>query len=197
MKSVRARWVVVTVLAVAAFAGGLTAAAQEGPDSPEGTPGVDLSFDAEARLTPTEQIAWAEEKQGSLFQTREYATRLLSQARQEDRPDIIKINCINNKLMEINAQIQSYEERTTSLREAIALNDNDRRLHEYRVLVVVYQKVQSLRMEVDACIGEEMIGPGSSRTTMLRDGTEVEVDLTEVEIPEPLMDRPPHASGYY
>jgi len=154
-----------------------------------------MAFEREAALAPQEQIGWADEKHGTVVQTREYASRLLAQARQADRPDIVKINCLNNKLMEINAQIQSFEDRRNSLREAIAVGDNDRRMHEYRVLVVVYQKVQSLRMEVEACIGEESGYMGRSRITILREPDVTQQDMTIVDVPDVFLDRPPHASG--
>ncbi len=195
-----ARWWVVSALAVGvAFVVGWTAAAQEGPatSSPGEGDEVQMAFQQEANLTPQEQIGWADEKYATVVQTREYASRLLAQARQADRPDIVKINCLNNKLMEINAQIQGYEDRRNSLREAISLNDNDRRMHEYRVLVVLYQKVQSLRMEVEACIGEEFGYMGAPSVTVVRDPGMSPVDLTEVEFPDPILDRPPHASGTY
>jgi hypothetical protein len=193
-------WVVSSLAVVAAFVGGLTAAAQEGPATSNPGTGDDMqmAFEQEANLTPQEQMGWADEKYDTVVQTREYATRLLSTARQADRPDIVKINCLNNKLMEINAQIQSYEDRRNSLREAVNLGDNDRRMHEYRVLVVVYQKVQSLRMEVEACIGEEMGYMGRAQITVLRDPNATpQADLTEVDIPDVVLDRPPHASGTY
>jgi hypothetical protein len=193
------RWWVVSSLAVgAAFVGGLTAAAQEGPATTNPSGGQNmLAFEQEANLTPQEQLGWADEKATTVVQTREYASRLLATARQADRPDIVKINCLNNRLMEINAQIQSFEDRRNSLREAINLGDNDRRMHEYRVLVVVYQKVQSLRMEVEACIGEEAGWVGGSHTTVVRDPGMTPFDFTTVDIPDTVLDRPPHASGTY
>lgn len=195
---IASKWWVVSAIGIA-FVVGLTAAAQEGPAARAATPEDDvaLAFEQEAGLTPQEQLGWADEKYTTVVQTREYAARLLASARQADRPDIVKINCLNNKLMEINAQIQSFEDRRNSLREAVQLNDNDRRMHEYRVLVVVYQKVQSLRMEVEACIGEEMGYMGTPAVTVLQDPNLTLIDMTTVEVPDPLLDRPPHASGYY
>ncbi len=192
------KWWVVSGIGIA-FVIGLTAAAQEGPAAGASSPGddVQLAFEQEANLTPQEQLGWADEKYTNVVQTREYAARLLASARQADRPDIVKINCLNNKLMEINAQIQSFEDRRNSLREAVQLNDNDRRMHEYRVLVVVYQKVQSLRMEVEACIGEEMGYMGAPAVTVLQDPSVTLIDMTTVDVPDPLLDRPPHASGFY
>jgi hypothetical protein len=195
-----AKWWVVSSLAVgAAFVGGLTAAAQEGPAaSNPGTGGeTALTFEQEANLTPQEQIGWADEKYDTITQTREYASRLLATARQADRPDIVKINCLNRLLMEVDAQIQSYEDRRNSLREAINLGDNDRRMHEYRVLVVVYQKVQALRMEVETCIGEGGSYADGTHVTVERDPGMTPDDFTAVDIPDVVLDRPPHASGTY
>jgi hypothetical protein len=191
-------WILFVAIA-AAFVGGFTAAADEGSRS--GTAGgdrIDMGFEQEANLTPQEQIAWADEKFTALENTRDYAIRLLSEARGEDRPDIIRINCLNNKLMEINAQILSFGDRRTSLGEAVRLGDNERRMHEYRVLVVVYQKVQSLRVELELCIGEGgIITTGGASVTPLLDPSVQNADLTGVDLPAPLMDRPPHGSGYY
>lgn len=178
---------------------GVMAGAQEGPAARHRGTEEDLTmaFVEEARLSPQEMLRWADEKHTSVVQTREYAMRLLTEARQADRPDIVKINCLNNKLMEINAQVQSFEDRRNSLREAVRLGDDDRRRHEYRVLVVVYGKVQTLRMELEACIGEEMAYVGDPRVTVLRDPDLTPLDFTKVDVPEPWLERPPHASGYY
>ena len=201
MNTSRTRFVKMMLAVMAAFVVGvMTAAAQEGPRA-SGTGGenrVDLGFEQEASLSPAEQTAWADEKSATIVQTREYVNRLLSAARQADRPDIVRINCLNNKLMEINAQIGAFEDRRTALREAITMGDNERRLHEYRVLVVVYQKIQSLRGEAEACIGEEMGYMGAPVVTVIPpEGGSGEIDLTTPDVPVPFMDRPPHGSGYY
>ena len=191
------RGVLATVALGAAIVGAWSATAQVGPAGSASGDETVMSFEQEANLTPQEQLGWADEKHDVIIQTQEYASRLLASARQEDRPDIVRINSLNNKLMEINAQIQSFEDRRTSLREAINLGDNDRRRHEYRVLVVVYQKVQTLRMEVEACIGSQGIGADGAEITVIRDPEMTPDDLTDLVIPEPLLDRPPHASPSY
>jgi hypothetical protein len=195
---IASKWGVLASVALgAAVVGAWTATAQEGPASADPGGETRMSFEQEANLSPQEQLGWADEKYGVIVQTQEYAARLLASARQEDRPDIVRINCLNNKLMEINAQIQSFDDRRTSLREAINLGDNDRRRHEYRVLVVVYQKIQTLRMEVEACIGSTGPGGAGAEITVIRDPGLTPEDLTELEIPEPMLDRPPHASPSY
>ena len=195
---IASKWgVVASVSLGAAVVGAWTATAQEGPAGSSTGGETQMSFEQEANLSPQEQLGWADEKYGVIVQTQEYAARLLASARQEDRPDIVRINCLNNKLMEINAQIQSFDDRRTSLREAINLGDNDRRRHEYRVLVVVYQKVQTLRMEVEACIGSTGPGGEGAEITVLRDPGMTPEDLTDLEMPEPMLDRPPHASPSY
>jgi len=185
----------------AAFLGGwVTAAAQTGPGASGTGRGnaVDLGFDQDANLSPAEQAAWADEKSQTILQTRDYVARLLAQARQADRPDIVKINCLNNKLMEVEAQIAAFEDRRTALRESISLGDDERRMHEYRVLVVVYQKIQSLRGEAEACIGEEMGYMGEPVVTVTPpEGQDLTGDLTNPEVPSVYVDRPPHGSGYY
>jgi len=189
------KWLILAAVAMgAALAAGFTATAQEGPASSSPGGDVQMSFDQEANLTPQEQIGWADEKYDVIVQTQEYASRLLASARQEDRPDIVRINCLNNKLMEINAQIQSFDDRRTSLREAIGLGDQDRRQHEYRVLVVVYQKIQTLRMEVEQCIGSAGPTGEGADVTVIRDPGLTPEDLTELEIPDLMLDRPPYAS---
>lgn len=196
MGIVKNPWFTLSVVGTA-FVLGLVAAAQEGPAADARGIGedVDLTFEREAVLTPAEQTAWADEKHATIVQTREYAARLLGEARRDDRPDIVRINCLNNKLMEINAQVGTFEDRRTALREAIGVGDDDRRRHEYRVLVVVYQKIQSLRLEAEACIGEGGGYMGEARIRVTR--PDQEVDMTEVEVPDVFLDRPPHGSGYY
>jgi hypothetical protein len=87
--------------------------------------------------------------------------------------DVIKLNCVNDKLLQIKQLLNIAEAAMTNLHEAVAQQDEAGRYHEYGKIVITEQQVQVLASEAETCIGEELIFFGP---------TEVIVD--EPELPD-------------
>lgn len=148
----------------------------------------------EARLSPTQQIAWAEQQEGNIQRTARRVQRMLDQARQER--DLIRITCLNDKLTQLNANLESFQSRREQHAEAVRAN-SDRVEHHYRIMAILAERGRSLRSEADACVGGEDVSFGATEVTTEIDPTITDDDATEWEIGDGEFVRPPSASGYY
>lgn len=154
------------------------AAAQEGPEPPPATepPPEGEPQGQERPLTPAEQLAAGKQvvTQGEMLSKR--VQWLLDQARRES--DIIRVNCLNAKLAEVNANLRTAGARLEALEKAV---DPDRRTHEYTLLTVLGKKFQLLEQETGQCVGQDMFDLGATRIV-----TEIDESTIPDESPDDL-----------
>ena len=94
--------------------------------------------------------------------------------------DVIKLNCVNDKYLQIKSLLNLMDEASARLEVAILGKDEDARYHEYTMFTVSAEKVRGLRGEADGCVGEELTYLG-----------ETVVDVKKPEIPDdPTNDNP-------
>jgi hypothetical protein len=94
--------------------------------------------------------------------------------------DVIKLNCVNDKYLQIKSLLNLMDEASARLEVAILSKDEDARYHEYTMFTVSAEKVRALRGEADGCVGEELTYLG-----------ETVVDVKKPEIPDdPTDDNP-------
>lgn len=79
--------------------------------------------------------------------------------------DIIKLNCVNDKMLLFKQLVNIAEEAQTSMTESIALNDDPARYHFYGQIILAKEKAETLRGEAEGCIGSEIdfLGPTQVR----------------------------------
>ncbi len=122
-------------------------------------------------LTSEEMVAQAKaiDRQGTQLATT--LSKMLSEARRDK--DILRVNCLNRKLTEVNATTTTVNQRFGDLQDAIAGGDRARASHEYTVLTVLNEKLNSLDQEAALCLGQGMYEPGASKivTTISTDPT--------------------------
>lgn len=87
--------------------------------------------------------------------------QLLSSVRNKDG-DIIKINCINEKLASMKGFVKVGEQSYISLNTAASSNDAGAAKHHYTLISVAREKVRTLAGEAGLCTGEEMRFAGSA-----------------------------------
>ncbi len=68
--------------------------------------------------------------------------------------DVVKLNCVNEKLTQIKGLLRISEQADIALQEAVARRESTSSEHEYTKLVIAQQKVSQLRSEAEACIGQ-------------------------------------------
>jgi hypothetical protein len=179
----RAHWFRASSSVVALLLGMATAHAQDaagtttttkrtvttsGTATPAGTELEVGGVGAQAAVTPDEQIEQANQIVRRAVALAERLSKMLDEARREK--DIMRANCVNRKLTEVNANTRNVEQRAAALRAAAQTNDEARRSHEYTVLTVLSQKLTSLDQEATQCLGQSLYEPGASQIVTLIPG---------------------------
>lgn len=155
-----------------------------------GEAGMDVT--QRANLTPQQQLEEAQEIVEKGNNVSRQVASMLDEARQER--DIIRVTCLNDKLTQINANLRTATTRAEALEDAVEAQDAPRRNHEFTVLTVIAQKLQTLEREAQQCIGEDIFETGATTVeTTVDDQDPVDPDeLPDLEVPVPVL--PPPAS---
>jgi len=121
--------------------------------------------------------------------------KLLAEAREEK--DVIKVNCVNEKLTSIKGLIRIAEQAEMNLQEAVSKAEKDSALHEFHKILISHQKIKVLRAEAEQCIGELAFAVGKTSVEVEVDKDQVpEQDPTDIKLPETEIIRPPAASPF-
>ena len=132
-------------------------------------------------------------------QSREYAKNmgevlkriqvLQDQAKREK--DIIRLNCVTDKVVQVRVNISIAEQSMASLQEAVTRADEGERTHEFTRLTIVNQKVLVLGAEAENCIGEDLSFVGATRVDVEVDPSIPVTDPTQPGGPVVSVERPP------
>ncbi|MCB9559543.1 MAG: hypothetical protein H6708_03965 [Kofleriaceae bacterium] len=142
-----------------------TAAAPDGTGggTADELPDVVVSSDTEVKLSPREMASESdkmiEDMQGMLRRVLE----LQSTARKSK--DVIKLNCVNDKLLAIKKLVNIAESSRNDLTEAISGGDPANQRHQYIKVKQSSERATSERDGAEACIGEELIFVGPTEVT--------------------------------
>ncbi|MDB4987504.1 MAG: hypothetical protein JWN04_2682 [Myxococcaceae bacterium] len=141
--------------------GGVTVPTAGAPTA-AGTTSVEVGpVQTRAAVTPAEQLAQADVISRRADQLAQRLSKMLDESRRDK--DILRANCVNRKLTEVNANTRNIQQRAQALRDANATNDEARRGHEFTVLTVLGQKLESLDQEATQCLGQSVYEPGASQ----------------------------------
>ncbi|HZJ55824.1 MAG TPA: hypothetical protein VFD38_16905 [Myxococcaceae bacterium] len=109
--------------------------------------------------------------------------------------DVVKLNCVNEKLTQVKGLLRISEQSDVALQEAVVKKDSTAAEHEYSKVSIAKTKVDQLRNESEQCIGQLAFRTDENLTV------EVEVpsglpteDPTNPPEPSPPTNRPPPAS---
>lgn len=140
-------------------------------DEPAASPDVTVPMEKQAQLTAAEMTAQAT----TLIDQMQEALKRIVDLQQvaKRQKDVIKLNCVNDKLLQVKQLLNIAEGARTNLTEAIAQEDEEGRYHEFGKIVIAEQQVRVLAGEAENCIGEELIFIGPT-----------EVDVDEPELPD-------------
>jgi hypothetical protein len=173
-------------------------AQEPAPPAPAVTPAgeVDLSVKQRSTLTPQEMLGQGKDYFKGMNETVGHIQTLQETARRQK--DIIKLNCVTDKLVQAKVNINIAEQSMTSLQENISRSDEGGGTHEFTRLTIVNQKVLILGTEAENCIGEDLSFVGATRVDVEVDPGIPTSDPTLPPPPTPSIDlvRPPPASNY-
>jgi len=175
-----------SVAVMALVAGGFgVAAAQEAPQPPTA---VELEARREVNLTPPEMLTTARGYLPAMDKGAAVVKQQLAEARKQR--DVVKTLCLNDKLQQINLAITTANDRVNGLASAVSQNDTDRAKHEFTVIQVLRDRVNTLVTEAQQCIGEETGFIGDSLVTMEIDPSIPDTDPSDFP-DDPLLSEPP------
>lgn len=115
---------------------------------------VELRSNRVANLSGPEQLRASQTIIDQLTAGRFRISSLLDRARTQDR-DIIKVNCLGDKLNQADVNVRSSREHRELLETAVRVNNEGQRNHEYGLLVIFRQRGEALEGESRQCVGEE------------------------------------------
>ena len=90
--------------------------------------------------------------------------RYLEEAREQR--DVLKLNCVNEKLTAIKGLLRVSEQAYTEMMTALATKDVTVAQHEYEKIMIANGKTDELSAESEVCIGELAVYSGQTSVTV-------------------------------
>lgn len=151
MRSPRKPWVAVLA---ALLAGGVTYAQSPARPEKSGDKGDKAAKAAkEVKLSLPEMVARGESLEVQIKADMRHVLHLQTKARQEK--DVIKLNCINDKLVQLKAQVNIFDSANALLKSALESGATaDDRQSTFTEATQTGAAIKTLRAEADVCVGE-------------------------------------------
>ncbi len=129
-------------------------ASEADPSELTGDENLSLIDEDVASLSNKQKLNRAEKKITRMRENLESTTELLQSVRDSER-DVLKINCINEKLAAIKGFVKVSEQSYINLEGAVRKGDGGSAEHHYKLISVAHQKVRNLGAEANLCTGNE------------------------------------------
>jgi hypothetical protein len=184
-----ARLLITTLLASAALAQSGGAGAADAPAAPNQ---ADIAVKQRSTLSPQEMVQQGNDYFKSMNETVKRISTLQEQSKRQK--DIIRLNCVTDKLVQTKVNLTIAEQAMAALQENIARADEGGRTHEFTRLTIVNQKVTVLGAEAENCIGEDLSFVGATRVDVEVDPNLPQIDVTSPAVPTLPIERPQDAS---
>lgn len=131
-----------------------------------------------------------EELSKQVFLDIRHVKHLQAQARKQQ--DVIKLTCINDKLVQLLAQANLFDKEKSELADFLSTND-DARFNTYELVVDRATRVHKLREEASVCAGEGEIAAASDN---LVNDPDFGIDPTRGDPFDPGIEPPGYASPF-
>lgn len=141
------------------------AVAQVNANSARAEP-LEISGGQDVNLSPAQMLEKVKTYVPEMERGRATVAEQLADAKK--KKDVVKALCLDDKGKQIKLATDTARDRVIGLGSAVSQNDPDRSRHEFTVIQVLRERVQTLLAEAQQCIGEETGFVGS---------TEVKVDI--------------------
>lgn len=117
--------------------------------------------DAEESLSPAAQKKAAEAAVANAAGSCAAQSQALQSAKRDS--DIIRATCLDDKLDQCNANLQSMKRRQSALSDAIDAGDSGGSKHELTVIGVLSQKFKALAQAANQCVGQDLFDTGNTQ----------------------------------
>ncbi len=178
--------IALAVLTGALLVVGIPAAAQldeERPAPPPSAAQLALDDDIEqeaALLSSEEKVAAAQARIAEMQEVLAATNQLLKKVREEDQ-DLLRINCINEKLAAIKGFLKVSEQSYVGLKDAAAADDTEAEIHHYTLIGIADQKVADLGEEALTCVGEVQIYADETSVDRREDPDIADIELVTID----------------
>ncbi|MDY7229015.1 hypothetical protein [Hyalangium rubrum] len=109
--------------------------------------------------------------------------------------DVVKLNCVNEKLTQIKGLLRISEQADVGLQESVARKETTSAEHEYTKVMIAQQKVSQLRSETEECIGQLAFRTDENLSVEVEEPRDLPGgDPTKPPPPGDVVVRPPPAS---
>ena len=124
--------------------------AQQG--QPATAPAVETS--SPEHIEPPDPEEMIERSNKSLTRMRRALKIVLSKLEEaRETKDVIKLNCVNDRLTDVKSMLRISEQADVSLQEALARHDHSKAIHALGTVEANGRKIDQLATESDQCIG--------------------------------------------
>ena len=151
MRFIIKHWAI-ACLAVVTVTGVGAAVAQEGA-APPAPAAKDISGGKDVSLSPPQMLERVRAIVPEMDQTRGVVAGQLAEAKK--KKDVVKALCLDDKVKQMKLATDTAKDRVVDLTSSVSQNDPDRSRHEFTVIQVLRERVQTLLAEAQQCIGEE------------------------------------------
>jgi hypothetical protein len=125
---------------------------------------VDVPVRARAEISVEEMRTQAAKYEQGMNEILRRMVQLQEVARKEK--DVIKLNCVNDKLAQLKQLMAIADQAKTNLEEAIARNDEESRYHEFGRITIAQQQAGILGGDAENCVGEDLTFLGPTQVTV-------------------------------
>jgi hypothetical protein len=127
------------------------ALAQTPPPSPRPPPPLNVPDEKASDVPDATKISRSATDVAQMRATLKSVLGKLEEAR--NTKDVVKLNCVNEKLTQVKGLLRISEQSDVALQEAVAKKDQTSADHEYTKVTIASSKVEQLKGEADQCIG--------------------------------------------
>lgn len=120
--------------------------------SSSGAEGLRIESQGSAQESDKEKLSRSKDRLLRMQQTLGVVLKHVEVARKAR--DIIKLNCLGDKLTQVKALLKIAEQSYIGLQEAVARGAEDGAQHEFAKIGIARQRLDGLRAEAEQCIGQ-------------------------------------------
>ena len=153
----------IACLTIATLSAVGVAIAQEGGAPPPAAP-KNVTGGEDVSLNPKEMLEKVRGMVPEMDQLRATISGQLAEAKK--KKDVVKVLCLDDKVKQMKLATDTAKDRVVDLTSAVSQNDPDRSKHEFTVIQVLRERVQTLVAEAQQCIGEETGFVGNTDVTV-------------------------------
>ena len=168
----------IACLAVVTLTGVGVAVAEEG-GQPAPAPGGahEVKGGEDVTLSPPQMLERVRGMVPEMEKQRAIVAGQLAEAK--NRRDVVKALCLDDKVKQMKLATDTAKDRVIDISSAVSQNDPDRSKHEFTVIQVLHERVQTLVTEAQQCIGEETGFVGNTNVTVDIDPALPDTDPSE------------------